>query len=325
MPVAFLYSIIMYPDTNIHSPLSILHQKQKVELCPMHIIRKAGESISLVDDSDNKPTMVILSKDKKLYHRLSVVLNNQYHLKSIDEKELLVSKVLTIMPDVVIVGGVSANETMLEWCQNLKQNILSSYIPWVVMNDTYDTDFKIKCLDAGVDLIIDYSSPDRLLEKQLSNLLKNRRKLQKYYTNDFSFTKSINPNSSDEQFLTRIRQTVEKNYSNPEYNVTELVTDLGISRSNLYTRLKALTGQSTSEYMRSIRLKKGAVLLKQGHLNVSEVAYMIGLKDPKYFSKKFKKLFGITPSLFQKGDVSKACKISLSWESEDFVSPKTPA
>jgi AraC-like DNA-binding protein len=110
--------------------------------------------------------------------------------------------------------------------------------------------------------------------------------------------KRVTLTSADETFVQQALESIEKNMSNPDYAVDDLGRDVGMSRTQLYRKLKALTGQSANEFIRVIRLKRAAQLLEQNQLTIAEVTYEVGFTDLKYFRECFKKLFGVTPSEF---------------------------
>ena len=102
--------------------------------------------------------------------------------------------------------------------------------------------------------------------------------------------------SPEDRFLNKLMQIVEDNMEDPEFNVSTLVSEIGMSQTVLYKKIKALTGMSITDLLKSLRLKRATQLLKENKLSISEVAYSVGFNDRKYFSKEFKKQFGIAPS-----------------------------
>jgi transcriptional regulator GlxA family with amidase domain len=108
--------------------------------------------------------------------------------------------------------------------------------------------------------------------------------------------KRVTLTTADEIFVEQMLTSIEKNMSNPDYSVEDLGVEVGLSRTQLYRKLKALTGQSANEFIRTIRLKRAAQLLEQNQLTIAEVTYEVGFSDLQYFRECFKKLFGLTPS-----------------------------
>lgn len=209
---------------------------------------------------------------------------------------------LDYMPDAVVLDSYSKYEGLLNVIYAFKNNLLTCHLPIIVINKESSNKYKLQALEAGADVVLCQPFSGELIKFQIDNLIRNRKLLKSYYTKEAYFINCLPSFSFEEQFINRVDRLLENNYHDIDYNVSQLAKDLVISRTNLYTKIKTLTGRTTSEYMRIFRLKKGAEFLKQGLLNVSEVTFSVGLKDPKYFSKMFKSVFGITPSDFKRGN-----------------------
>lgn len=134
------------------------------------------------------------------------------------------------------------------------------------------------------------------LQVRLRQLIELRKKLQEHYGGLFAEEIAGARSSVDVEFLRKVRQAVEENISDSEFGIAQLCRAVALSRSQLFRKLKALTGKSTTLVVRSIRLQRGRQLLLRGKLNVSEVAYSVGFKDPNYFTRCFQDEFGELPS-----------------------------
>jgi len=132
---------------------------------------------------------------------------------------------------------------------------------------------------------------------KLSNIINYRKQLRERFNKEILLQpKEITATSTDERFLQSAMDIVEKHMMNSDFNVEMLVKEIGHSRSNLYLKFKELTGLSSSEFIRSIRLKRAVQLLEQSDMSVKEIMYMTGFNTASYFSKCFKKQFGVIPS-----------------------------
>jgi AraC-like DNA-binding protein len=259
-------------------------------------------------------TILFVKNNSHRNESIQAALESDYLLTSACGFDYALKSIIAKTPDVVLISAEFNGVKSIELCRCLKNNLQTSHIPIVLLAHQRSTDFKYKCLEVGADALINNNESPQLMNLQIKNLLENRRTLKFHYENKSPFSDLRSNYSLDQLFLNRVQVAVMKNYSDADYNVARLVEELSISRSNLYTRLKALTGLSTSAYIRLFRLKKGAELLKKGYLNVSQVAYNVGLNDPKYFSKSFKKLYGMTPSEFQRGE-----KVMVQKETSTFI------
>jgi AraC-like DNA-binding protein len=136
-----------------------------------------------------------------------------------------------------------------------------------------------------------------LLKATVENLIENRRKLQQRFSQELLLMpKDISISSADEQFLERLQKVLDNSITDPGFTIENFGSDMGVSRMQLHRKLKALTGQSASEFLRTQRLKLAAKILREKKIPISEVGYTVGFNDPSYFAKTFKKEFGKTPS-----------------------------
>jgi AraC-like DNA-binding protein len=183
--------------------------------------------------------------------------------------------------------------------RRLKSNIRTSHIPVILLTARTSLIFKVEGLETGADDYVNKPFNPRVLMLKVRNLIRTRELMRKAYRD--TETLSLEPTaitltSTDETFVRKILSSVEENMSNADYSVEELGTDIGMSRMQLYRKLKALTGQSANEFIRTIRLKRAAQMLVQDQMTVAEITYAVGFNDLQYFRECFKKIFNMTPS-----------------------------
>lgn len=187
----------------------------------------------------------------------------------------------------------------LELCRRIKTDLNTSHIPVILLTARTSDDYKLKGLEIGADDYVFKPFNATILSARIKNLIENRKMLKQRFSLDLNLNpKDITVTSPDEKFITNALNTVEKYISDSEFNVDKLVAEIGMSRSVFYRKLKNLTGQSANDFIKTIRLKRAAQILKQNKLNISEVSYEVGFNDPQYFSKCFHKQFNKTPSQY---------------------------
>jgi ligand-binding sensor domain-containing protein/signal transduction histidine kinase/CheY-like chemotaxis protein len=202
------------------------------------------------------------------------------------------------LPDLVISDVMMAEMDGLELCSKIKSDIRTSHIPVILLTARTAIPNQIEGLQFGADLYLTKPISMRVLELNIRNLLHARMLLQQKYSRHISLSDSaidIGGNKDDE-FLNSIIQFVEENIENKAVGVPELCRHVGMSKSVLYQKLRALTDMTINDFVKLIRFKLAARLLKDDRLSVQEVASLVGYDDRKYFSKEFKKQFGKTPS-----------------------------
>ena len=181
----------------------------------------------------------------------------------------------------------------------LKSNEKTSHIPVILLTAKSEQESKIEGLETGADDYLTKPFDTRELLVRIKNLIEQRRKLQEKFRREIIVNPGdITVTSIDEQLLQRAIDTVENNISDPALDTTAMAKEVGVSRMLLHKKLKALTGQSTGEFIRTLRLKRAAQLLLQGHGNVTQVAFDVGFQSLSYFAKTFRKQFGQSPSQY---------------------------
>ncbi|MDD7887835.1 two-component regulator propeller domain-containing protein [Flavivirga sp. 57AJ16] len=188
----------------------------------------------------------------------------------------------------------------VEMCNELKTNIKTSHIPVILLTAKTSQEAKKTGYQIGADAYITKPFDANILEIRVVNLLKSRKSLiDKFKKEIILQPKELTVTSADEMFLQKAIDILEQNLSNPEFGIANFIEDMGASRSVLYRKLKALTGQSISEFIKNIKLKRAAQLIKQTDMSISEIAFDLGFNDLKHFRKSFKKAFNTLPSQYR--------------------------
>jgi len=245
----------------------------------------------------------VLFIQKQGYLSLSEFSSDIYSIDLVFNNKGGVSQALASIPDLIVMNCKQLDTDDINDVKYLKSNVLTHHIPIVILSSLVNKQVQLQCLKIGVDAILSHPVDPCVLEAQIKSLLQSRDQLKAIYQQDSHLIDKINVETSDQLFLNRVRGIVLDNISNTSFNIEELVRVMKVSRTFLYVKVKSLTNQATSEFVRDIRLKEAAKLLKKGIYNVSEVAFQVGFSDPKYLSRRFKEKFGISPSVFHKGHV----------------------
>ncbi len=202
-------------------------------------------------------------------------------------------------PDIVISDVMMEKMDGLKFCQKLKYTQEISHIPVILMTALASVENKMTGYKAGADDYITKPFEPELLKIRVKNILDNLEKRKKEFGRDLRISASeLTISKIDEDFLNQITGLLEKNLDNSDFDIDSFCRNLGVSSSYLYRKIKNITGLSPNEFIRTYRLRKAAVLFRESKMNVSEIAYHVGFNDPLYFSKCFKKQFGISPSMY---------------------------
>jgi YesN/AraC family two-component response regulator len=187
----------------------------------------------------------------------------------------------------------------LDFCKLLKNDEISSHIPIIMLTAKASLNDRIEGLELGADDYLAKPFNSQELQIRVQNFIKNRERLQEKYQQNIAL---VAPSSTppkptvEDKFLSKVNAIIEQNVSDSTFNIENLGESLNISSVQLRRKLKALTNQTSVEYLRNYRLEKAATMLKNKEGNVSEVAYSVGFESISYFSKTFQVHFGVKPS-----------------------------
>jgi YesN/AraC family two-component response regulator len=200
------------------------------------------------------------------------------------------------MPDIVLCDVMMPHITGLELCKKLKSNIKTGHIPIILITSRALSMQIQEGFNAGADEYLTKPFRTSNLLLKINTLLQNRERLKNIYSKKFSLESlGIEVVSSDERFMTRINEIIQNNFANQELDIDFIAGELGMSRTNLYRKVKSLTNLSTIDLIINIRLLTAKRMLIESDLSIAETAYETGFNSPAYFTTSFKKQYGITP------------------------------
>jgi signal transduction histidine kinase/ligand-binding sensor domain-containing protein/DNA-binding response OmpR family regulator len=242
------------------------------------------------------PLVLIIEDNPDVVRYLTFCLDQQYNILTAQNGQIGIHTALDMVPDLIISDVMMPEKDGFEVCQILKEDERTSHIPIILLTAKADVSSKLKGLQYGADAYLSKPFHREELDIRIEQLIELRKKLQERFGSlDFEQF-NVQRNSPEEAFLLKVRQVVEENMSNSNFGMAQLCRAIGLSRSQLFRKLKALTGKSTSLVVRSIKLQKARHLLKTTDMTVTEIAYETGFSDLAYFSKCFVEEYGENPS-----------------------------
>jgi DNA-binding response OmpR family regulator len=246
-----------------------------------------------------KPVVLIVDDNHDLVDFLTEELNAEFEvLTSYDGVEAL-EILRTHEVDVVVTDLMMPHMDGIELCRRIKSSKSTAGIPVIILTAKQDIGTEVEGLSIGADDFLTKPFNNDVLRLKIRRLAEVKRKgLQRNLLEPEP--EPIKITSLDKQFIDRAVKYVEDNISRSDLSVEELSREIGMSRVNLYKKLLQITGKTPIEFIRLIRLKRGAQYLRESQLNVSEIAYKVGFNNHKYFSKYFHEEYGISPSEYQK-------------------------
>jgi ABC-type sugar transport system substrate-binding protein/DNA-binding response OmpR family regulator/nitrogen-specific signal transduction histidine kinase len=246
-----------------------------------------------------KHTLLIIEDNIDLVTFLKAKLSNEYAVHTSDGSDAI-EKAMEIVPDIIICDINLVDKDGYEISKELKKDLRSSHIPIIILTAQSDKESTLKGLQSGVDQYLTKPFSLSILKQSISGLLFNREKLRYYYTNNIY---RIEPESKfgnqEQSFITKMNDIITRNVENPKFSVEDLADKLGVSRVQLYRKVKAIIGINISDHINNVKLEKASELLKSNDMNISEIAYALGFSSPNYFSTAFKNKFGISPKEYK--------------------------
>jgi len=258
---------------------------------------KSTEALS----SDTK-TMLLIDDNEQIRVYLKRIFSGEFEIFEADNGTDGLELVYHLVPDIVISDVMMQGLSGIELCSRIKEDPLLNHIPVILLTASSSPEIKLKGIEGGADDYISKPFEKEILIARVNGILKSRNNLQKYFYNEITLNKSNDLKISPEykEFLEKCLKIVEQHLTDPEFSIKTLASEIGMSHSNLYKRIKSISGQSANGFIRFIRLRKAAEILLTTDNTVYETASMVGINDLKYFREQFNKLFGINPSDYVK-------------------------
>jgi signal transduction histidine kinase/DNA-binding response OmpR family regulator len=250
---------------------------------------------------DELPLVLIIEDNKDVAHYIRSCLEAGYRLETAYNGKEGIDKAIELVPDLIISDVMMPEKDGFEVCDTLKHDERTSHIPVVLLTAKADMESRIAGLRRGADAYLAKPFNREELKVRLEQLIELRRALQKRYAGLQPLELSDEEHQLEDEFLLKVRGIIEEHLSDASFDLPRLCRAVGMSRSQIFRKLKALTGQSTTQVIRSYRLHRARDMLKKSDLNVSEVAYEVGFTNPAYFTRTFKEEFGVAPSEVKNG------------------------
>ena len=266
------------------------------EVTPLDIDPDQEVKMSDANGMGHDPIILIVEDNLELLDFMHETLENKYQIYSAQNGNEALEKLKYFSPELIITDVMMPGMDGFELTRIIKSEIKTSHIPVILLTAKSGLDNKLLGLKTGADYYIEKPFYPNILEQNIENILKTRRKLIERYKNDAFITISeIAFSESDKTFIEKLTAAVKSNISDPMMDVTFLLREMNISRSLLHLKLKGLVDCSATEFIRSIRLKEAVKLISSGTCNISEAAYETGFSSPAYFTRRFKEHYGKSP------------------------------
>ncbi len=266
------------------------------------VAKQNTDVITCTEDYDNnRPLILIIDDNEGMRTYLTGILQAKYNVIEAQNGEEGLRMARKMVPQLVVSDVMMPVMNGLEFCSGIKEDVSTSHIPVILLTAKSLEEQRIEGYKNGADSYITKPfTPDTLIAR-IENLLTNRHQLRKIFSESLQEEQEQEGfDKKDQTFIAQLRKAIKKHIPDAEYSVEDLGAEMGLSRVQLYRKVKALTGYSVVDLLRKARLAKAKQLLETTDKNISEVAYDVGFATPSYFAKRFKEEYGISP-----GDIEK--------------------
>lgn len=253
---------------------------------------------TVIDDKTKTANILIVEDNDEVREFIKQSLENQYYVSESENGLEGWKTALQTLPDLIISDVMMPIMDGLELCKKLKTDVRTSHIPVIMLTAKSAPVHQIHGLQHGADAYITKPFSNQILQLNIRNLLTLKVALQKKYSEQLLQLPIITTaeSSQEEIFLQKLQQIIEENIANTNLDLGFITAKIGMSKSVLYKKFSALTNLSLNEFIKTQRLKHAVEFFQKGETNILSVALQVGFNDPKYFSREFKKIYGITPN-----------------------------
>lgn len=298
--------------------VEFLQNDMNYSTCATDVITENTENETVKENEDeeidaSKDIMLIVEDNSELRQFLHGIFAKDYHIIEAANGEQGKEKALKHIPDIIISDVMMPIKDGFQMMQELRNEITTSHIPLILLTAKTAIESKLEGLEYGADDYITKPFSATYLKARVKNILQSRLKIQESYrkkllnsgwkaaddkkeNNDIKMPE-MSP--SDQKFMNKLIELMESRIDNSDLIVDDLVKDMAVSRSVFFKKLKTLTGLAPVEFIKEIRINKAIKLIESGEFSITQVAYMVGINDPRYFSKCFKQKMGMTPSEYR--------------------------
>lgn len=278
------------------------------------VYHPTGGNAEPAESSTSKECMLLVEDNQELRSFLRSIFSSTYSVVEAADGQDGYNKALSLLPDIIISDVMMPIKDGIEMTKELRNDRSTSHIPIILLTAKTAIESKLEGLEYGADDYITKPFSATYLKARVENLLALRRNLQSFYRENImslsapSIEEQVTPEEPpqlpeisphDRKFMDKLVELMEKNIDNGDLVVDDLVREVAVSRSVFFKKLKMLTGLAPIEFIKEVRIKRAAQLIETGEFNMTQISYMVGINDPRYFSKCFKSKFGMTPTEYK--------------------------
>lgn len=282
----------------------IIQQQEPAQPGVAAVMAETALDNDVIPPHPSETKMLIVEDDASIREMLAEIFQTFYQVITASDGVEALELVQTEMPGIVLSDVVMPRMSGTELCKQIKGEFNTCHIPVVLLTARTAVEHTVEGLRIGADDYITKPFNINILVSRCNNLVNSRIQLQEKFTKQpQAFAQILATNPMDKEMLDRAMEIIEKYLDDSDFNVNTFAREMGMARTNLFSKLKAVTGQTPNDFILTIRLKKGAVMLRNNpELNITEISDKVGFSSSRYFSKCFKDVYHVSPMNYRKGE-----------------------
>lgn len=293
------FTVELTVDKNSYTAEERLDEMIAEEMDNMLSDEISSENPNSTEDTE-RSTILLVDDNTELLYVIKGVFKDKYNVATATNGQQAWDILNNTAVDVAICDVMMPDMNGWELCNRIKTDLRFNHISVIILTAKKGIDDRVASYEAGADGYIAKPFESKVLFARVDNLLKSYKMRQAAFRKEESINlEGFNYQSADKQFLQSIINSIEQHLEEPEFDIEQLSSDMNMSKSTLYRKIKSMTGLTPLDFIHNIKMKRACMMLLNQPMNISEVAYAVGFGNPKYFSKRFKDEFGITPSEYQ--------------------------
>ncbi|MBQ5393709.1 MAG: response regulator, partial [Alistipes sp.] len=305
-----IFTVTLPTDTSLYEEKDFLvvHnallQKEELATPPSTEENSEEEEAELVLPAEplNTRKVLIIEDDNDVRAMLKEEVGQYFEVETASDGLSGLERARTYDADLIICDVLMPGMTGFELTRKLKNDFDTSHIPIILLTAMSSPESHLNAVESGADSFITKPFSLKLLLTRAFKLIEQRDKLREKFSHDPNMMRpAICTSDKDKEFADKLQRIMEQQIGNAEFTIDEFASMMGLGRTVFYRKTRGVTGYAPNEYIRIVRMKKAAELLRENRYKVAEVSYQVGINDPFYFSKCFKRQFGVSPSAYVRG------------------------
>lgn len=302
---------VILPLGSSHLPVDAIHDDVELNLMATKSAHADNNASYRFGLDSGKPLVLLVENNPDVIDFVRISLGSKYNFIFAENGEEGLARAALFSPVVMVSDIMMPVMDGLTMCRKMKENPATSHIPIILLTARQLDENKVEGIRMGADSYLTKPFDIELLDAHIDHLIQRNEELKRYFKKELvAIPDATHAATGDERFIEKVMNIIESNVSDPDFGVEQLCRSVGMSTTHLYRKLKSTTHLSANEIIKKYRIKKASLLLQNKEGNISEIMYVVGFSSLSYFSKCFRKEYGVSPKDYQQQAKGREIEIS---------------